>query len=716
MSVTNTPRKAGPYTGNNTDVQYTFGFKVFADSDLVVTRAVIATGAESTLVLTTDYTVTRNADQDVSPGGHITLTAALADTYTLTLTSAVPDTQPAVFTNLGGFFPAVLNNALDRLTILVQQLKETVGRSLKLAVSTPTGFDATLPAPVAYGVLGFNGTADGFAVTDPSGSSALAGDLASSDAGKGADLVGDAVRASDLLDDTDDTEGAALMEFTPTKNYAVATIGYAMQSRGLTVRDFWEDGDADWAPASRRALDNAAAGSATLVGGQVFYPPGQYSIPTTVYIPRSNAPIKIYGHGAVIVGAGAGSGTIFETAQGTASTGAISSWGTNELYLHYNTQVEGLQFKNCEFALKLNNFLQGCSVKHCGAISGVTTLVYGRRCFYMNVLNNDVLTSYDSAVTADTEACFRFEDNNNGMVVQGNSALRSAITKGCGFYFSAGTAGVVFNGNTAERCAKGAVIRGAVYGMEVKSNYFEGNGIDLDIQDSNYKRGLNVDGNWFYSAIAVQAVAWYSGELGPNNHFEGSGAVTINNSLGADGALNSPTVWLPRSLQDETSHRTVAIIPTNWLLNGSVIVKRQVSVYQSASGPGTARHMLADTVLGSAQIVPHHFVGRSNLRQTYANGGVPFCTVTDNTSPGPGTFVVDSQISWATDEMGARFDFYVSDGTGDHRLGGWVNGTTVMRDDASAKTVTAAINGSGNLQLTLGNFTVGAIRGGPRIL
>lgn len=187
MSVTNTPRKAGPYTGNNTDVQYTFGFKVFADSDLVVTRAVIATGAESTLVLTTDYSVTRNADQDNDPGGYITLTAALADTYTLTLTSAVPDTQPAVFTNLGGFFPAVLNNALDRLTILVQQLKETVSRSLKVAVSTPPGFDAGLPAPVPYGVLGFNASATGFAVTDPSGSSALAGNLAGAG---GATLVG----------------------------------------------------------------------------------------------------------------------------------------------------------------------------------------------------------------------------------------------------------------------------------------------------------------------------------------------------------------------------------------------------------------------------------------------------------------------------------------------------------------------------------------------
>lgn len=189
MSVTNTPRKAGPYTGNNTDVQYTFGFKVFADSDLVVTRAVIATGTESTLVLTTDYSVTRNADQDVDPGGYITLTAALADTYTLTLTSAVPDTQPAVFTNLGGFFPAVLNNALDRLTILVQQVKETVGRALKVAVSTPAGFDATLPAPVPYAGIAFNADGTGFTTfgAEAGTASALAGDLA---AGDGAALVG----------------------------------------------------------------------------------------------------------------------------------------------------------------------------------------------------------------------------------------------------------------------------------------------------------------------------------------------------------------------------------------------------------------------------------------------------------------------------------------------------------------------------------------------
>lgn len=241
MSVTNTPRKAGPYTGNNVSVQYVFSFKVFADTDLVVTRAVVATGAESTLVRTTDYTVTRNADQDVDPGGYITLATPLTSAQTLTLTSDVPATQSSVFTNLGGFYPAVLNSALDRLTILVQQIKEAVSRSLKLAVSTPTGFDAQLPAPVPYGVIGFNGTADGFAVTDPSGSSALAGDLAGSG-------------------------GAALIGFGLTSVAAAVTLLQLKNAQWVSTSDF--DGvDTTGAANSTAALNAAfaAVGSGTIV-------------------------------------------------------------------------------------------------------------------------------------------------------------------------------------------------------------------------------------------------------------------------------------------------------------------------------------------------------------------------------------------------------------------------------------------------------------------
>lgn len=641
-----------------------------------------------------DYTAFTVSGVGNRSGGSITCTAAPTGS-SLILYREVSLDRATDYQELGDLMAETLDDDFDRVWMALQDQLLTASRALRAPVGET--FDE-LPASNsrALRVLGFdsNGAPIMLTRTDDGGA-ALALDLANaSDASKGPGMIG----------------------FGSTLNYVAGTLGHAMQSRGLTVRDFWEDGDVDWAPASRRALDNAAAGSGAGIGGRVFYSPGVYSIPTTVYIPRSNAPIKIYGHGAVIVGSAPGTGTIFETAQGTTSTGATSSFGTNELYLHYNTQIQGLYFKDCEYALKLNNFLQGCVVKACGAITGVKTLVYARRCFYLNVLNNFVLTSYDPAVTSDTDACYRFEDNNNGMVIQGNSALRSATTKGTGFYFSAGTAAVQFTGNTAERCNKGLYIGGAVYSMGVRDNYFEGNTLDISVEDGNYKRGLEIDANWFKSAKAIEAVAWESGELGPNNHYNGSGSVTINSSLGADGSLNSLVVYLPRQMETETTHRSAAVIPVNWLLNGSIIVKRQFSTYLNATGPSASRHALATEVLGGTQIIPRHWVGRSNLRTSYSDGGVPFATVTDNTAPGPGTIVIDTQLAWDTREMGARFDFYISDSGGNHQLGGWVNGTTVFRDDASAKTITAAVNGSSNLQLTLSSFTVATIRGGVRIL
>lgn len=137
MSIGTTPRKAGPYPGNGVAAAFPFGFKVFAPADVLVVRAVVATGAEATLVLGTHYTVALNSDQKTSPGGTVTLIGGpLAADFTLTIGSAVPATQPAEFTNLGRFYPRVLNDSLDRLTILVQQLAEQVGRSLKIGFSS----------------------------------------------------------------------------------------------------------------------------------------------------------------------------------------------------------------------------------------------------------------------------------------------------------------------------------------------------------------------------------------------------------------------------------------------------------------------------------------------------------------------------------------------------------------------------------------------------
>jgi hypothetical protein len=134
MTISSETRKAGPYTGNGIATSFPFTFKVFAEADILVISANLLE-VESTLLLGTDYTVSLNPNQDISPGGSVELLSALATDYKLVLTSAVDVLQPVDLTNQGGFYPTVINNALDRLTIICQQLNEQVGRSVKVQIS-----------------------------------------------------------------------------------------------------------------------------------------------------------------------------------------------------------------------------------------------------------------------------------------------------------------------------------------------------------------------------------------------------------------------------------------------------------------------------------------------------------------------------------------------------------------------------------------------------
>jgi len=135
MSIASTNRKAGPYTGNGLTTSFPFSFKVFAGSDLVVTRTDLS-GIETTLTLSTDYSVSLNANQDSNPGGSVSTVSVPASGILITLSSSVPLLQPVVLTNNGGFYPSVINDALDRLTILVQQIAETITRSVTTNISS----------------------------------------------------------------------------------------------------------------------------------------------------------------------------------------------------------------------------------------------------------------------------------------------------------------------------------------------------------------------------------------------------------------------------------------------------------------------------------------------------------------------------------------------------------------------------------------------------
>lgn len=148
MTIASTTRKTTPFAGDDISTIFPFTFKAFSSADLKIVKFDTVAETETVLTLTTDYTVALNTDQNTSPGGTITLTSVLAAGYTLTITTDISYLQTLDLTNQGGFYPQVITAALDRLTIIAQQLKESVDRAVKFKISSEYS-DFNLPDPVA---------------------------------------------------------------------------------------------------------------------------------------------------------------------------------------------------------------------------------------------------------------------------------------------------------------------------------------------------------------------------------------------------------------------------------------------------------------------------------------------------------------------------------------------------------------------------------------
>jgi len=146
MTINSTTRKTSNLVGNGNTATYPFAFKVFTDADVVVKKLEVSTSIETTLTLgvNNDYIVTLNDDQNSNPGGSITLKSGgnnqnLANGFQLVITSAVQPLQGTDLTNQGGFFPEVINDALDKAVVLHQQQQDEINRSIKFSLTNTIG-------------------------------------------------------------------------------------------------------------------------------------------------------------------------------------------------------------------------------------------------------------------------------------------------------------------------------------------------------------------------------------------------------------------------------------------------------------------------------------------------------------------------------------------------------------------------------------------------
>lgn len=149
MTITTTTSSIA-YEGNGVSTTFSYGFLIPSQDDLVVTIT-DSTGAE-TVLLTSEYTVTGIDDPD---GGIVTYPvsgSALALLSFITIARDLPLEQNTDLVNQSGYYPQVVEDALDYGIMVSQQINGEFSRALVAPLSDPA---ANLTIPNATSRAGF---------------------------------------------------------------------------------------------------------------------------------------------------------------------------------------------------------------------------------------------------------------------------------------------------------------------------------------------------------------------------------------------------------------------------------------------------------------------------------------------------------------------------------------------------------------------------------
>jgi len=185
MTVTSSTNKVS-FNGDSSTTVFAYSFKIFDEDDLtVILRS--STGTETTQTITTHYTVSGVGN---AGGGNVTMVTAPATGETLTILREQPLTQGLDLVPNDPFPAESMEEALDKLTFMVQTHSEELDRALKASkTNTITSTEFTVSAADrANKVFAFDGSGD-ISVTQEIGT--FRGNWATATAYQPRDLVKD---------------------------------------------------------------------------------------------------------------------------------------------------------------------------------------------------------------------------------------------------------------------------------------------------------------------------------------------------------------------------------------------------------------------------------------------------------------------------------------------------------------------------------------------
>ena len=142
MTISSTTVKVS-YSGNGSTTVFAYTFKILDDDEIqVIIRS--STGTETIKTKTTHYTVSGVGS---AGGGNITFLTAPASGETVVLKRNTTKTQETDYVANDPFPANSHEEALDRVTMIAQEIQEELGRSIKLSkTNTITSTEFTVGA------------------------------------------------------------------------------------------------------------------------------------------------------------------------------------------------------------------------------------------------------------------------------------------------------------------------------------------------------------------------------------------------------------------------------------------------------------------------------------------------------------------------------------------------------------------------------------------
>lgn len=353
MTISSTVRIAGPYIGTGSVSVYAFAFKVFQASDVLVQQT-DTNGNITTLVLTTNYSVALNSDQNANPGGSINLAAPLPANYRLIISSQVQELQSTSITNNGGFYPKVIENSLDYATILIQQLQAQLNQCLQLPLAVQN-VSLSLPTPQGNQLLGWNAAGTALVNTSPTGVGA--GTITGGAAGAGGNIAANTITDTNISA-TAGIQSSKLSYTAPYTGGVSRLVRTKLAEISINVNDFGADptGAAD----SATAINAAIAAVTSLGGGFVDFGVGLYKIGSTLTVNTDGVKLRGMGRGSPhdtspefnaptrISWSGVSGGTMIAVAPGVSATSSLKNCSVTGVQLLGNSLAAyGLSVTSC---------------------------------------------------------------------------------------------------------------------------------------------------------------------------------------------------------------------------------------------------------------------------------------------------------------------------------------------------------------------------------